>query len=381
MMVYVKKHPYLTTLALIAVLGGSYWYWSAQTPAGQTSYVTTPVEKGTLTTSVSGSGNVVVDQLASIDPTITGTVAGLAVNVGDSVKKGQWLFTIINEDLTTSALQSQSSLQNAQISLDQANANLVAAKNGGTDTERDRAILKSKITVAEKNLSVAQLNYQNALSDATKRRVTSPIDGTVNAINIKNGDDLSRLSSNSSNQAPMVIGDLNTLKAEVQVNEVDIANVALGQRVMMTYNAISGLSVSGKVEKMDALGTVTQGVVNYTVTVGLDTIDSRLRPGMSVSANIITAVKQEVLMVPSSAVKVQNGATTVQVMKGSDAVPTSVNVQTGAVNNTDTEITSGLSIGDKVVTRTILPAAATSTSSTQSSSSLRIPGLSGGRGN
>ncbi len=86
-------------------------------------------------------------------------------------------------------------------------------------------------------------------------------------------------------------------------------------------------------------------------------------------------------MVPSSAVKVQNGATTVQVMKGSDAVPTSVSVQTGAVNNTDTEITSGLSIGDKVVTRTILPAAATSTSSTQSSSSLRIPGLSGGRGN
>jgi multidrug efflux pump subunit AcrA (membrane-fusion protein) len=167
------------------------------------------------------------------------------------------------------------------------------------------------------------------------------------------------------------------MKAQVQINEVDVPNVALDQKVMMTFNAVSGLSVSGKVEKMDSLGTITQGVVTYNATISFDTMDPRIKPGMSVSASIITGVKQDVLIVPNSAVKTQSGGggNYVEVLKSGEATPEQVSVKIGAVNNTNTEIVSGLSVGDNIVTRTINPNQ-TSATSTQSSGA-RIPGIGG----
>jgi RND family efflux transporter MFP subunit len=214
--------------------------------------------------------------------------------------------------------------------------------------------------------------------------VTSPIDGTVNAVNIKNGDDLSKLSSGSSRMVPIIIGDLNTMKAQVQVNEVDIANVSIGQKAMMTFSAIDGLTASGKVEKMDSLGTLSSGVVSYNVTIDFDSLDPRIKPEMSVSANIITDVKQDAIIIPNGALKTQNGKTYVQVLNSGNT-PQRVSVQVGKSNNTDTEILSGISVGDKVVTQSINSSTKASTSTSSSSSNnrnssgngLRLPGLGG----
>jgi len=377
MFAYISQHKLTAGFAIVVLASLGYYFFfggSAQTAAVK--YVTTKAEKGTITAFVSGSGNVVVDQLATVDPTISGTVANVAVNVGDTVKKGQLLFTIVNEDLTASTLQSRVSLRNAEIGVSQANASLSSAKNGGSESERDRAILQSKVAVAQENLSVARLNYTNALSDSAKRQVRAPIDGTVNAVNIKNGDDLSRLSNNSSSEAPIIIGDLKTLKAQVEVNEVDIPSIALGQKVMMTYSAIDGLSVSGTVEKMDALGTITSGVVNYNVTIGFDTVDSRLRPAMSVSAKIITEVKQDVITVPNSALKVRDNKTYLEVMNNTTKLPERRMIELGLANNTNTEIVSGVGVGDDVVTQTINPnTKTTTTTSSGSGSRMRIPGF------
>ncbi len=376
MFTFISRHKKLVGLGVVIVASlGYYFFWSENTQTTAVKYVTTKAERGSITASVSGSGNVVVDQLATVDPTISGTVANVAVNVGDAVKKGQLLFTIVNDDLTASTLQSQVSLRNAEIAVSQAKANLFSAKNGGSELERDRAILRTKVDVAEESLRVAKLNYTNALSDSAKRQVRAPIDGTVNAVNIKNGDDLSRLSNNSSSEAPIIIGDLKTLKAQVEVNEVDIPSIALGQKVVMTYSAIEGLSVSGTVEKMDALGTITSGVVNYTVTIGFDTVDSRLRPGMSVSAKIITNVKQDVITVPNSALKVKNNKAYLEVLNSATRLPEQRTIELGLANTTHTEIVSGVVVGDDVVTQTINPTAKTATTN----SNVRIPGLGGGR--
>jgi macrolide-specific efflux system membrane fusion protein len=235
---------------------------------------------------------------------------------------------------------------------------------------------------SQKSYAATLADYNNQLTTSAKRIVKSPIDGTVNAVNIKNGDDLSRLSSNSNSSAPIIIGDLSTLKAQVQVNEVDISNVNIGQKATMTFNGIDGLSVTGKVEKMDSLGTLTSGVVDYNVTIGFDSLDPRIRPEMSVSAAIITGVKQDVILVPNSAVKTQNGNSYVQVLNGQ--TPQNVTVEVGLSNDTQTEIISGVNVGDNVVTQTINSSTSTSTtaSSTSSSrsgaSSIRIPGLGGG---
>ncbi len=387
---YWKKHKgQVIFIALIVIAGGYYWYNNSHKTTAAIQYKTEVAEKGTLLTSVSGSGNVVVDQLATVDPTITGTVSNLAVKIGDNVKKGATLFTIVNNDLSVSndkagvsLQQSRNAIDSAELSVKQAKADYEAAKKSDTATSDQKKIAKAKIDIADNSLDASKqsydatlADYNNQLSNSAKRTVKSPIDGTVSAINIKNGDDLSRLSSSSSSSAPIIIGDLTTLKAQVTVNEVDIPNVAIGQKVTMTFGAIDGLNISGKVEKMDALGTLAQGVVTYNVTVGFDTIDPRIKPQMSVSANIITNVKQDVIVVSNSALKTQGNPTYIEVLN--NGVPEKRTIEIGSANNTQTEIVSGINVGDNVVTQTIDPNAKTTTSS--SASGLSALG-GGGRG-
>ncbi len=391
---YWKKHKTIIVIAAVIFIGGGYyWYQKSHQTTAVIQYKTTAAEKGSIATSVSGSGNVVVDQLATVDPTITGTVSNLAVKIGDSVKKGTILFTIVNDALsvsndqsTASLQQSRNSVDSAELNIKQAKADYKAAKSSSSNATSDqKKILNDKINIAKNGLIAAQKSYtatlagyNNTLSNGAKRAVTSPINGTVSAINVKNGDDLSRLSSSSSSSAPIIIGDLTTLKAQVQVNEVDVPNVSIGQKVMMTFGAVDGLTISGKVEKMDALGTITQGVVNYTVTIGFDTIDSRIKPGMSVSSKIITQVKQDVITVSNSALKVQGNKTYVEVLAKGAQTPQQRTIEIGVANNTETEIVSGVNVGDNVVTQTIDPNAKATTTSTNRSGGMGI--LGGGRG-
>jgi len=386
------KKKYIAAIAIAVLAGGYFWYSKANSVTQPVQYKTAVAEKGSLITSVSGSGNVIVDQIANVEPTISGTVANLAVNIGDKVTKGQFLFSIVNDDLSVTTAKSTASLQQSQNSVDSAQLQIKQAKSdeaaasSSTTTYKQRQILKEKIDIAQLGLIAAQksynatkADYNNQITNGAKRTVTSPIDGTVNSINIKNGDDLSKLSSGSSRTVPMIIGDLGTMKAQIQVNEVDIPNVAIGQKVMMTYSAIDGLTATGKVEKMDALGTLTQGVVTYNVTVGFDSIDPRIKPQMSVSAKIITQVKQDVVTVSNGALKTQGNVTYIEVLNNNAQTPERRTIEIGAANNTDTEIVSGVNTGDNVVIQTINPnAKATTTSTTSRGGS--IPGLGGGGG-
>jgi HlyD family secretion protein len=390
-----KKYVYLGVAAFL-IIGGYYWYAKSGSSSVEVSYETEQAQKGMLTKSISASGNVSVDQLANIDPTISGTVANLAVKVGDNVKEGQTLFTIINDDLTVSSAKASASLQQAKNSVDsaavseqQAKAEYYAAKkkdknDSDSYTTRQLEVLKEKIDIAKDGIISAQksydataADYRNQIAEAGKRTVKASMPGTVNAVNIKNGDDLSKLSSGSSRTVPIIIGDLGTLKAEVQVNEVDISDVEIGQKVMLTFSAIDELEVSGKVEKIDALGTVSSGVVTYNVTIGFDTLDERIKPEMSVSASIITDVKQDIIIVPNSAVKSQGNASYVEVLVGNTVQQKTVT--TGISNDSEIEIISGVSVGNNVITQTI-DSSSTSTATSSSKSSSRsggFPGLGG----
>ena len=297
-----KKYVWIAIAILVA--GGSYWWYSkSKSTASQVQYVTAEAEKGTLTSSISASGNIIVDQSSNIDPTITGTVANLAVDVGDKVSEGQFLFNITNNDLSVSVAKSQTSYQQSLSSLESAKATKKSARADlDAATSENKAALKQKFEAAEAGVASAELavisaekDLANQKSNAAERKVVSPIDGTVNEINIKNGDDLSKLSSGSTRQVPIIIGDLSTIKAQVQVNEVDIANVSTEQKIVLTLDALSDVEMTGEVEKIDSLGTSDQGVVTYNVTIAFDSLDNRIKPEMSVSASIITDVKQNVL--------------------------------------------------------------------------------------
>ena len=283
----------------------------------------------------------------------------------------------------------KNSLESAKIDKDNAKAVYEKAKDEDEDdgdayTGRELDVLKDKVDLAEskiiqteKNLAASGADYRNTQADASERKVVSAILGTVLGVNVKNGDDLSRTSSADNASAPIIIGDIETLKAEVEVNEVDIAKVAIGQKVTIKMDALDGTDFSGKVEKIDSLGTVTQGVVSYNVSIGFEALDARIKPDMSVSASIITDVKQDILMVPSSAVKSEGGNAYVEILNGSALEQKSV--RTGASNDTNTEIISGVNIGDKVVTETLDLSVEASTDSGSGSSggNVRIPGVSG----
>ena len=393
-----KKKYVIAIAVLIVAIGGYFWYSRSHPGTASIQYVTAPVEKGTLVSSVAGSGNVIVDNSVNIDPTITGTVTNLTVNVGDQVKKGQLLFTIFNDQLGVNAAQSFSSYKSALSSLDTAKADKKAAQASYVDTKRTKTtsyadVLSTRRKVQSSNVAIdaAQQGVNSSLTDlsyqdqqAADRNVISPIDGTVNQVNIKNGDDLSKLSSGSSRTIPIIIGDLSTLEAQVQVNEVDVPNVKIGQKATMTFAALPDLTVTGLVQKMDSLGTIVSGVVTYDATISFDTLSPLIKSGMSVTAAIVTNTDQDVITVPNSALKTQGGNNYVQVLV--DGKPEQRTVQIGASNNTDTEITNGLNVGDQVVVRTI-----TNSSSSQATASggapaaggaggggLRIPGFGGG---
>jgi len=282
----------------------------------------------------------------------------------------------------------KSSLESAEANEKQAKADLSSARHKNHTTpgsysskqitamEEKLDAAKKSIKASEKNLVAVLADYQNQQANAAERKVIAPISGTVNEINIKNGDDLGKLSSSSTKVTPIIIGDLNTLKAQVQVNEVDIPSVSIDKKATLTFDAIEGFTATGKVEKIDSLGTITQNVVTYNVTIGFDALDPRIKPEMSVSAAIITDVKQDVITVPNSAVKSEGNTNYVLVLTNDSPVQHPVEI--GATNNTDTEILSGVNAGDKVVTQTITSSNTNTNSSSSSRGGFGIPGLGGG---
>lgn len=235
-------------------------------------------------------------------------------------------------------------------------------------TEKTQSLNKLKTGADPLDIQSAQLSvrqHETALSDASSAladyTIRAPIAGVVAKLNVKLGDPAGSGSALATLVAPQQM-------AAISLNEVDVAKIKVGQKTTVTFDAIDGLEITGEVAEIDTLGTVSQGVVNYTVKIIFDTQDSRVKSGMSVSAAIITAIKQDVLTVPNSAIKAQGNNHYVEIfdapLAGSEtnqgtpsATPPKQHlVQIGLSNDTDTEITSGLNENDQVVIRTIAPA-------------------------
>jgi multidrug efflux pump subunit AcrA (membrane-fusion protein) len=163
--------------------------------------------------------------------------------------------------------------------------------------------------------------------------------------------------------------------ASITLNELDATKIVIGQKATLTYDALPDLSIAGQVSEVDAIGTVSQGVASYNIKIAQLTQDDRIKPGMSVTASIITNVASDVLILPSSAVKTQGTQKYVETLPNavtsatsgtstSSSTPINVPVTVGATNDTQSEITSGLNEGDSVVSRTISSTTTTSTGTT-----------------
>jgi len=264
---------------------------------------------------------------------------------------------------------------------------LTASEQSIKEKEQKLADLKTgptELDIRAQKIIIQQ--KQDALTSAKQTLadyfIQAPFDGVVAELSVKKGDSISSGAS--------VITFITKQKmAEVTLNEVDIAKVKTGQKVTITFDAIEDLSISGEVIETDAIGTVSQGVVTYNVKIGFDTQDERVKSGMSMSATIITDVKQDVLLIPNSAVKTLGDASYVEVFdstinpKNSTTNTATINtknfpnqqsIQTGLINDSSTEILSGLKEGDWVVSGTSSSSSTTQTKTTNTKSLFQMGG-------
>lgn len=266
------------------------------------------------------------------------------------------------------------------------------------------AVVNADRTIQEKTLSLEnlkagtdildlrsqELSVQqkiNALADAREKladyTVRAPIDGVVVDVSVKKGDSLS--------SGGTVATIITTQKiASMTLNEIDVTKVKTGQKATITFDAIEDLTVAGQVTEVDAIGTASQGVVSYGVTIGFDTQDERIKTSMSLNASIIIDSKVDVLAVPNTAIKTKGDINYVQVLTDSginannlqgiitDKILENRTVLIGLADDTNTEIASGLTEGEYVVIKTITTTAAAKNSS--SAPSLLQSLGTGGRG-
>lgn len=270
--------------------------------------------------------------------------------------------TIVDSDRT---------ITERQMSLDK-----VKAGPEGPD-ELDVRVQRLAVKDKENALTQARGN----LADYTVR---VPFSGVISKVSVKKGD-----IAGSTALATLISSQQ---IAQISLNEIDTAKIKVGQKATLAFDAIDNLSISGQVAQIDIVGTVSQGVVSYGVQIAFDTQDSHVKPGMSVSASIITDSKTDVLVIPNSAIKNQGGISYVEIVGNPASVdvtnatgifidPTLLSpqpIEIGLANDTLTEIISGLKEGDLIVAQTVTTGTA-QTQSTQSNS-LRIPGVGGGGG-
>ncbi|MCL4391751.1 biotin/lipoyl-binding protein [Patescibacteria group bacterium] len=285
-----------------------------------------------------------------------------------------------NISTVISDMQSIQSGKNSLASAENSLAQLTAPP-----TDADIKAAQASVLNAEASVQNAQTNYNNNI-------ITAPFSGEVAILNIQVGD-LITGSTVAGTTGSTEIGTIvaNQKIAEVTLNEADVANIKIGDLATVTFDALPDLTVVGKVAEIDNVGTVTQGVVNYNVKISLETQDPSIRAGMSVTANIVTGVHQNVLVVPNAAVKSQGSISYVETLDKStitpaaaesslvvsSAAPKETVVQTGAADDSNTEVTNGLSEGDIVVTQTNSSSAST-VSATQAGGAGRFGGPGGG---
>lgn len=237
-----------------------------------------------------------------------GTVSAINVQEGDAVSKGDILIELTGDDLTESIQSASESLRSAEISMQ---------------------------------------NQQDNMSNYT---ITSPISGTIIEKDAKQGDAL------TSGSTLCVIYDLSYLEMVINVDELQIGALSVGQKVQITADAVADKTYVGTVTRVSMKGSSSGGTTTYPITIRIDDTDG-LRPGMNANAEIVVAEANNALVVPNAAVirggyvlvskKSPSAANAVEDMDAPEGY-VYVNVETGVSDDSYTEIKSGLQEDDTV---------------------------------
>jgi HlyD family secretion protein len=326
----------VAALVVAGAVGGYVQYRRKRLPQVQVEAIT----RRNLEALVSASGKVQPKKLVNISADTVGRVTKLSVEEGDIVKKGQFLLQIDPENLESAVELSAAGLaagreavQSARVAVETARANLNLAEQNLERLERlhrdelisqevlDRAEAEMKVRRSELEARETEVRAQeqrleqevaalrSARHNLSKVTLDSPMDGLVSRLNIEEGETVLVGTMNNPGTVLLTVADMSVVQAELEVDETDIIDVALGQPTVVTIDAFPDREFTGRVTKIGSSSLETQAqqrqATVFEVEVTLDTEVLEARPGFSCTADITTATRIDAVAVPIQALTVR----------------------------------------------------------------------------
>ena len=337
-------------------------------------YQTRKIKRCTITQVVEASGTVNPVNTVSVGSTVSGLIKEIYVDFNSEVKKGQILAQIDPANFQASVDQAAAQINNARANLANTEAvmemsrktynrykNLYAknfiAKSELDQAESDYYANLAKVNSAKAQIAQYQATYNTAMTNLGYTKIIAPVDGTIISREIDLGQPVA-----ASFQAPelfTIAQDLTKMQIEVNVSEADIGKVKEGQDVTYTLDGYPDSSFSGKVTQVRISPTTVSNVVTYVVIVNVDNQDLKLIPGMTANVEVITAQKENVLLVPNKALRfTYDDGTSLTKKRYKDkglwilenGKPVRVSITTGVYDDDFTEVTNAnLDEGEEII--------------------------------
>lgn len=339
-------------------------------------FLTEDAARGNLVVTISASGTLQPTRSVDVGSELSGTLETVLVEENDRVKRGQVVARLDTAKLEDAVVKSRATVAQMEATVAEARASLnrlrhVAELSGGkvpsqTELETAEAALKR----AEANEASARAALKTDETNIRKAVIRSPIDGVVLTRKVEPGQTV--VAAMTTPVLLTIAEDLTKMELQVKVDEADVGTVKLGQPASFTVSAWAGREFPATIERVGIGSTVTDNVVTYKTVLSVANDDLALRPGMTATARIVTAQRDNALLVPNAALRFtppvtnaaaaqgsivsrllprppqpqkkpaqaqNNGAPQVWVLR--DGLPTALPVQTGVSNGRHTEILGG----------------------------------------
>lgn len=367
-------------IALLAIFGIGYKMLNRS--AGGTVYKTQKIENGDIMESITASGTINPLSTVSVGSQASGRIAEIYVDYNSVVKKGQLLALIDQENAKATVQQREAALEiaKAQVNVEEnnikyykkalnriskLNASKYSTEKDLEAAERDYDNAVAQLALEQAQVKQAQASLNSAQTELSYTEIKAPVDGIVISKAVEVGQTVA--ASFETPELFSVAEDLTKMQIEASVVEADIAKVKEGQKVRFTVDSYADDYFYGTVTQVRNEATTTSNVVTYTVVIGIDNSDMKLKPGMTANVEIITAEEKGVMLVPNQALRFYIDDSDnakrykdrgVWIIKNGH--PERVTVKIGVSDDDNTQILeSTLKIGDEVIVSKELSAADT----------------------
>lgn len=299
-------------ILVIVIVGGLWgykqwpaWKAGAQVPATEARPKTAVVEQRDIRFSVPAAGEITPAEQVSVKPEINGRIEQLPVDIGDEVKRGQLLFSLDDKELRNEKASRDTEIERSKLQLDQAERNYRRAGELAEENLISRELFensKTEFELAKNALERSQRELAIIDERLTKTKILAPFDCTILTRPVSMGQAVSGSGGFNSGTEVLTIADLNNLVINAHINQADITRLRQDQEVDVSVEAVPGLSVLGRVERIAPQATIRNNIKGFAVRILLKDVDKRIRPGMTANIKIPVASADNVVAVPLAAV-------------------------------------------------------------------------------